>query len=175
MNTQTSVENSGGVEAFRSKLDTTWSDINKANAVDFLKRSIGPRTTVSELLAVLSYDKVQAIKDQLSDVTLSEVVQQARTTTAPRAAAPKVQATAPVTRKAIRIRSSKASIEQEMGAVLQVLRANPGINRGALAKKVKAQLGNKSLAHVSYLLRKLGEAGQVRQSGERKGATYEAA
>lgn len=157
--------------SLRSKLDDTWSEISKEKVVDFLKRTVGPRTSISELLSVLSYDKVQSIKDQLGDIPLGEVMQ---SFTKPSTRQTQAQ---PVTRRRAptRMRSSSDAIGQEMAAVLKVLKDNPGISRGDLAKRLRGQLGNKSLAHVSYLLRKLTEAGQIRQHGERKGATYEAA
>jgi DNA-binding transcriptional ArsR family regulator len=146
----------------QTKLDEVWNRVNKEKALDFFKRAVSPTTTVSELMAILSYDKVQGIKEQLADVTLGDVV---------RGAPPAPQAAPSQPRAA---RTSTQSIEQEKAAILAVVKANPGINRGELARQARSQLANKSLAHVSYLLRKLSEEGHITQKGERRGATYEA-
>lgn len=149
----------------KTKLDTVWDRLSKEKAVDFLKRAVGPRTTVRELASILSYDKVAEMKDQLAEVQIGEVIQNhikhAPVTESPRAE-----------RTHARFRTTRMDLEREEIEVLAIVRDNPGINRSAIAKKVRGKLTNKSLSHVSYLLRRLGRLGKVVKSGDRKSTTY---
>lgn len=156
----------------QEKLDQAWQNIERTSALEFLKNSVTPETSLAELAQILSYDKVMKVKDQLSGVAIGEIVAMPQVTVRERPVS-----YAPMARKATpRGRTRRVDIEREEVELLATIRENPGANRGTLAKKVRTKLGgNKSLAHVSYLLRRLNEHGRVKKSGDRRDATYQAA
>jgi IS1 family transposase len=151
----------------QEKLDNVWQEVTRNVATDFLKRAITPETTLSELKSILSYDKVSAVVSD-NEVVIGELMKASKVSVSGETA------TVPTYQR--RIRSLKNDIAREELEILAVVKENPGINRGALAKRVKSKLGsNKSLAHLSYLLHRLGNSGKLRKVGARRNATYQAA
>ena len=152
----------------KQTLDSMWQEVSKERAVDFLKRAVGPKTTVTELASILSYEKVAAAKEQLDNIAIGDIL-----------AAPSIKVQERPQRSGAiqrRARSLKNDIDREEKEILAVVKENPGINRGLLAKRVKNRLGNnKTLAHLSYLLHRLTNDGRLKKIGSRRDATYETA
>src|SRR5437762_3500939 len=63
---------------FHSKLEQVWDEVSRDTAIDFLKKSVTSSTSVSEFLSVLSYDKIQNLKELLGHISLGDVVQYRR-------------------------------------------------------------------------------------------------
>jgi hypothetical protein len=149
-------------DKLRARLDAAWGKVVQEKALDFFKRAVSPATTIGELMKILAYDKVDLNK--LSGVSIGEIVR-ATSGNGNKAATP--------TPHEPRIRTSGEDIEREESEILTMLKDNPGIGRDDIGRKVRGRLTNKSMAHVSYLLRRLVEQGRVSKSGERRGTVYE--
>jgi len=143
-----------------TKLEQVWREVNRTTVEEFFKRAIRPETTLAELLSVLSFERIEGIKQQLGEIPLGSILESRPTKLVEFRRAKTI------------MRTRRETLEKELLMTMQALKENPNSSRGELLARLTGHLGNKNPMHVSYLLRKLVAADMIEQQGQKKAARY---
>lgn len=148
-------------------LDQVCTKAVEESVIDYLKRAVSSKTTVFELIQVLSHQKIAENVQDLP-VKLAQILVEINATSTPKKVETPVQST---DSKIQRHRITEA----EENKVLQALSAkgSEGMRRSDIVA-VLARKGapNMDVQRLGYTLKKLEQAGRVSHMGEKKGTTW---